>query len=229
MFQHVSRGIGEIETGIKKLSEKNDELTGTISLLIRTNRRYVTDCIAQFKKRYPKTEFILHHECTNYDLKNFDIIIDEQPPAYGEFERRLLVTEPIKVGVSQEHRFASRESVSLNELEHEHFISMPRDSSLYRNLDYLCSSAGIRPNITIFCDNPYYIRKYTSMNLGITLIPEFSWKGLEEDVIALPLQDVDVRRSTFLFSRNTPSQSRIVGVFQEFLLEGIQKERGLIS
>jgi hypothetical protein len=40
-------------------------------------------------------------------------------------------------------------------------------SSLYKNTVTICADAGFTPNIAIQTDDPFYVRKYIEMGLGI--------------------------------------------------------------
>ena len=62
---------------------------------------------------------------------------------------------------------------------------MPKKSSLYEISVKACTDAGFVPNIAIRLDDPFYIRKYVELGLGVTFVPEISWSGLFSSGVVL--------------------------------------------
>lgn len=75
---------------------------------------------------------------------------------------------------------------------------MPRGRSLYSLTNSICQSAGFTPNVSIQTDDPFYVRKYVEMGLGIAFIPSCSWEGLFSDNVVL--RDIGgFKRKTYVF------------------------------
>lgn len=68
-------------------------------------------------------------------------------------------------------------------LSQERFITMNPSGSLYHLTQRLCRQAGFVPQIAIQCDDPFYIRKYIEMGLGVGFVPMFSWHGQLPDTL----------------------------------------------
>lgn len=84
---------------------------------------------------------------------------------------------------------------------------MPQGSSLRYYTDTLCNNAGFIPNIAIESDDPYYIREYLKLGLGIAFVPEFSWKGLFPNNISLvTLNTNNVYRETKVFTKKNAAE-----------------------
>ncbi len=188
---------------------------GEIKLLILANRRTVTEAIEKFKSEHPNVSFIIRHE---YDAElDFDIIIsDSCPDSY--FEHGVLVDEEILLAMSREHPLAGKNEITAEELRGERFISMPRGRSIYEITSDICKSAGFSADITIQTDDPYYVRKYVELGLGIAFFPACSWKGLFSDKVVLKKVGEYTRRtSVFLPKKRTPRASHLI--FTEYLLK----------
>ena len=102
---------------------------------------------------------------------------------------------------------------------------MPAYSSLNKTLLLICKSYGFKPQIAIYCDDPYYVREYVAADLGITLYPELSWRGMfSEDVVFLKLKNESITRGTYVFWRNTKDLSYAAKMFKERLIQKFNNE-----
>jgi len=82
-----------------------------------------------------------------------------------------------ELGVSKNHPIANKENINFSELFNENFITMHQSAGLYHLTHLFCANAGFKPKISIQCDDPFYMRKYIEMGLGIGFVPTLSWKG----------------------------------------------------
>lgn len=212
-YENASRSLALLEGARKQLSENSDELQGDIHLVCLSNRRKLTNAIEAFLKKYPKVNFIINHSLEND--REIDLIIsDGFPREYSRME--VLVDEEICLAVNRNHHFAEREHVNTSELEGERFITMTPNSSLYKITVRACNEAGFVPNIVIQTDDPYYLRKYIELGLGIAFVPKVSWEGLFSKDILLKRTD-GVRRKTYAFLPKRSFTKRSVEVFLSFL------------
>ncbi len=193
-FEKTNEALSLLEAAKAEASSDLDEISGDIKLLIFCNRRLVTKAIEKFKEAYPNVNFILRHE-KEAEL-DCDILISDICPD-GYYEHSLLVTEDILLAMSREHKLASKNSLSPKDFQEERFVCMPRGSSLYTMTESICTGAGFNPNITIQTDDPYYVRKYVSLGLGVAYIPSCSWEGLFSDNVILKKVG-EHKRNTFI-------------------------------
>lgn len=76
---------------------------------------------------------------------------------------------------------------------------MNEQSSLFELTNTICTDLGFQPHIAIQCDDPFYIRKCVELNVGISIVPIFSWQGQFSDSIVLkPISGYT--RDTFLYT-----------------------------
>ncbi len=212
-YEKVKSALALLEEAKSDAVLTQDEMAGSLSLLVSCNRRLVSQAIPQFTRDYPQAQLILHY--TQPDTVGCDIVISEAPLA-GYCEKALLVTENILLAVNRSHPLAQKEQVSLSDLYGEAFICMPKGHSLYTITENICSRAGFLPSITIQTNDTHYIRKYVELGLGITFVPEISWQGLfSPDVVLKNIGPYS--RKTILFLPKGKEPSRISSVFLEYL------------
>lgn len=224
-YDAVSAALAKVDAACCRLREDSGEPEGELRLLVQTNRRIVTDCMVRFGRQYPKVNFSVMHAAGNGDLSGFDLIVAEESDRYRGFEADPLITEDILLAVSAAHPLAAKKRVRMQELKGERFITMPRGSGLYELTVAGCRTAGFTPNIVIESDDPFYLRKYVGMNLGVALIPSFSWKGQFGDTAALlAIEGVSMRRVTKMY-RKGGENSAACEKFREFLQKVCREER----
>lgn len=143
-------------------------------------------------------------------------MISDDAIRYSELEKTLLVQEPIMLAASKDAECMKKRSLLLKDLSKERFITMPEGSSLHRLTVELCREAGFVPNISIQEDDPYYLRKYLAMGLGIALVPSVSWQGQFEESVAVRSVG-NFTRNTYLFWDSKRYLSRAVREFLALL------------
>lgn len=222
LFNHVNLALTELEKGIDAIKNPAADIAGMICLLIESNRRFLTQCISEFKGLYPHIDFKLYHQAPSYETVSFDFVVSSIAPKNKEYVGVPIVRERLLLSVSKKHPFAGEESISLEKLKDEPMISTHSGSSLHTSLMNLFATSNFVPNITIFCDDPAYVRQYTRMGLGLSLFPEVSWRGVEEaDVVHLPFANGTPERITSLYYK-AETGSEVARLFREFLLKKVR-------
>ena len=83
-----------------------------------------------------------------------------------------------------------------------------------------CRAAGFEPRISISCDDPYYIRKYVSEGLGITIAPSVSWAGrFRENTRLIRIIGPEITSTSYLLWNDKKYQSPAMRRFRHFLGE----------
>ncbi len=215
-YEGVKKALAELEGAKKALSDFSDKISGEISLKVSTNRRIVTSAIEKFGELYDSVSFKIRHgggsDC------DFDIIITDAELDERKFKKNVLVKEKLCVAVSQKNPLAAKEKIELSDLSTEHFITMHEGSSIHSLVCEICKNAGFEPNISICTDDPFYIRKYVEMGLGIAIFPIFSWKGQFSGDVALIELD-NYSRTTYLYRPQGRYATRASQIFEEILFE----------
>lgn len=197
-YKDARRALRALDDARTHLAELTDEVRGEIRISIRSNRRIATLAIEEYKRLYPGVQIVVSHgePRTNVD---YDFIISGDGSLRGHNAGRLILTERILLAVDTASHLATFDSVEVASLSEERFVGFAEGSSLSALTDSICRGAGFIPNVAISTDDPYYVRKYVEMGLGIALVPEISWRGLFSDRIKL----IDIgsyTRNTYLYT-----------------------------
>ncbi len=213
-YQKASLALRELQEAKAVLADTHAELSGEIRIQISTNRRVVTEAIERFRQKHPRVIFSISHY-TQED-ENFDCVVSDDVVRYGEMEMALLIRESMLLAASKDAECMKNRELTLKDLSHERFITMSKGSSQYRMTMELCKQAGFVPNISIQGDDPFYIRKYLAMGLGIALVPSISWQGQLDETVGVRTIG-DFPRDTYLFWNSKRYLSRAVREFIKML------------
>lgn len=214
-YRRICQALSDIEDAQLQLCKSAEEIGGSITLLIRTNRRVVTKAIEKFKSQYPKVCFIIKHTA-DIERDDFDICIDDGFLSSKVYDKELLLEENITLAINRGHKLEKEKHISPSLLCDEGFITMPNSSSLFRLTKKICQDLGFEPNIIIQCDDPFYLRRYVELGLGVAFVPMRSWQGLfPENVI---FKNIDkITRQTFVYVNKRKRSNKTISAFVQLL------------
>lgn len=212
----IKSALELIDDAKKEITDYDDSRQKEIRLKVCTNRRIVTVAIEKFKAKYPDVNFYLSHHYK--DEGEFDMVISDIVPLDDNKTRELLVTEKIMVALRRDNPLCNIKKADLSMFKNERFISMPEDSSLYRITEDICLHHGFKPNIAIKSDDPYYVRRYAELGLGVMFVPSFSWQGQFSGEIRF-MDICGYSRDTFVFYNSQKYMPQVVKEFKQILFD----------
>jgi len=219
VFRECVAGIFQsLDKTCEELRAMDDFSGGSIIMLVRTNRRLINHIISDFKRLYPNISFILDFK-EEREAKAYDLMITDQAIQRSDFECAPLLREEICLAVHHSHPLAAKACVQMEELAEEHFICLSKGTSLRDLTEAICKEALFTPEITIECDDTYYLREYIGMQMGIGLVPSFSWAGqLSDDLRLIPIGSGVFRESIVYRNRHS---SAAAAAFFDYLKASI--------
>lgn len=217
----------KIKTAIMLIEEAKsslngcDEISGEIRIQAMSNRHIVTEAIENFPNQSSKISFMINHSSDD-DTDNYDLIITDKIMPQKYLKKELLVVDKILLAISKDNPLASKKNLCVKDLENERFISMGNERGIFELTNEICASFGFVPNIVIKSDDPFYIRKYVEMGLGICFFPSLSWKGMFADSVKIR-QIIDIKRNTYVYTNTQKFMSPATKLFYETLLKTASK------
>lgn len=144
----------------------------------------VPELMAHIPEKYPNMKFTLT-QASSLNLLNrleegvIDLCLSQRIESKTvDIEWIELYKEELFVIVPENHRFASRESICLQEIKDEPFVSIKKGNKLRQIVDVLLEKVGITTNITFEGEDPHTVAGFVSAGHGVSLIPAI--KGLKE-------------------------------------------------
>ena len=87
-----------------------------------------------------------------------------------------------------------------------------------------CRALGFEPEVPVICDDPYFVRKYVSENLGIAVTPEISWRGrFRDNTKLIPFEEEDMRVRSYILWNSKRYMSPATRMFIEYLSAEVNK------
>lgn len=219
-YLKVKNALEIMDDAKREIMDFDETQTKEIRLKVCTNRRIVTLAIEKFKENYPDVNFYLSHQYK--DEGEYDLVISDIVPIDDNKAKELLVTEKIMVALRKDNPLCRVKKADLSMFKNERFISMPEDSSLYRITEDICLASGFKPNIAIKSDDPYYVRRYAELGLGVMFVPSFSWYGQFSEEICF-MDICGYKRDTYVFYNSQKYMPRVVKEFKNILFEVCKK------
>jgi len=220
LFQnYVEKALLEIENGVQAMRSKREGISGAIRVLALEGRRFCFDCVSRFAEEHPDINFSISHDYSGDDGAEYDLCISTVQ-SHGQMHGFVpLIREPLVLAVHEGHPLAKNKSIRLQDLRNEKFITMSPRSTLYALTFEHCRSAGFEPHIPFICDDPYYVRKYVSENMGVSLAPAISWAGrFRSNTRLIPVLDPPLQMTSYLIWDDKRYLSPAVRAFRDYMI-----------
>lgn len=223
----VDRSLMILDEAISKVNVTSPEnVSGLIRLKVMDNQRLILTSIPKFLEKYPNVNLSVSHGYHEDQNVYYDMCV----ASYMTYKNMTLhipiIMEHLVLAVHENHPLARKKLVTVEDLKGQKLVSLPPQSKLYELTMNFCNSAGFAPDIPIVCDDPYYIRKYISENIGVSLSPEISWRGrFRENTVLIPVVNAPVL-TTYIVMDAKKHPSKAVETFRNFIIEESKKTEG---
>lgn len=219
-LSRVEYALHSLDNGIAELNTTANEISGEIHLLVMENRRFILNCVSRFYEKYPNVTFFVSHDFYSDRNTEYDLCISCLRTHHHMKCSVPLVRESIVLAVHESNPLAKRTWVSLTELKDEKFITMPSRSSLYDITYNNCRACGFEPHVQFICDDPYFVRKYISENMGVALSPAVSWSDrFRANTVIVPIDNPPIHTTSYLVWDENRYLTPAVSAFKAFVIE----------
>lgn len=194
-FLKISSSIELIDDAISCIS--NDKRKRSLSICIDARRQQMINIIEEFKKTHSDIDTNIKH---GYDhtKSEFDIIIADYDLGLPEYEKHLIASEKLTIAIHKNNPLSSRKNLTVDMLKNEPFITMNEQRPMHNVVMNVCADFGFTPHITLQSDDPNYVGRLVSLDMGVAIVPEFySHDGIWDNVICYPIKGYT--RDTFAF------------------------------
>lgn len=98
-----------------------------------------------------------------------------------------LMNDPTVLLVSEKHRLADRESISITELRDEYWVVRADDHPVAHTLEKLCQEGGFTPQTSFMAHDYGEVQAMVGVELGVAIAPRLAVLNLRPDVRSIPL------------------------------------------
>lgn len=211
------------------LLERQDKMVGSVRLA--TVHSIGLHALTAYLKRYIRKcpQVALH-----IDYHTGDVVyrmvqqgeVDLGIVAYPEPKPNLVtlpfLEDELVVICNEDHPFARRETIRLQDLDEESFIAFDEAIPTRKAIDAVMARRHVRINIRMQCDNIEILKKMVEVGLGVSLVPRLSVQAEVEHgrLHSLTISDYSFKRPLALIHRKGKSLSRPMQAFIDLLTEG---------
>lgn len=229
-LRYVNQSLLDLENGIAAVTEQAENISGTVKIKVMENHRFILTCIPKFAERYPDVSISVSHGYYEDPDVTYDLCVTSRMAYRNMTASEALIKEQLVLAVHENNPLAAQLTASIADLQGQKLISLPRQSSLHSLTLNHCRAHGFEPLIPIICDDPYFIRKYISDDMGIALAPAVSWKGrFRNNTVLIPMDDPNLCVTSFLLWDENRYLSPAIRKFRDYLLTEAKKlENNLI-
>lgn len=218
--------IEKIDTLPEVLQEMAKVNNDTIHLRVLAASAMITEAIIEYESTHNEINFQLLQN-TQSDM--FDIEITTKmfyQLSADNAKNQFVCPEKIFLAVPNNEKYRNINSVTLNEVADEEFISLLGSKQFRYICDKFCHRAGIQPHIIFESDSPAAVKNMIAANLGIGFWPEFTWGQIDNDKVRLlEISEPKCSRDIVITCSRKRLENPNVNEFYHFLKEYCQKQR----
>lgn len=183
-LQWVERALDELDSGKREVQDLLGVERGVVTLgfLPSVGAQLLPKLLRDFRTEHPGVRFQLYQNPATRLSEQLvdgevDLCISSPATQHETLAWSSLMTEPIFVAVPPEHKLAAYESIKLNAVAEETFISLKPGNGLRRVIDGFCHQAGFEPEVAFEGDDLATVRGLVAAGLGVALMPAAAWQG----------------------------------------------------
>ena len=110
---------------------------------------------------------------------------DEDNEMWQQFSKINIGIDYLSVVISKKHKFASLDSISIEELQHEKFLLLEKNSFAYSLSILCCHKAGFEPNVVFTGKHARNLISMVASGLGVLLLNERSAEHYKTDDVKI--------------------------------------------
>ncbi|MEE1042503.1 MAG: LysR family transcriptional regulator, partial [Clostridia bacterium] len=188
--------FGELDDITEILSDKDAD-TREIKMLVCAMRGQITDYIIEYKTKHPHISFKTVFDFDEINVDDYDIIIDDKPQEYKDYENFELCSNRIMLKAASDSPLCNRR-ITLKQLRNQSFLSMGEQSSMHQILINACKRSGFSPNIVVQTNDTQCYKKCLESGIGIGLGRD-NPREYNNNVQFLNVTDFDARQTVYAF------------------------------
>ena len=198
-----------------------DRVPISIGITETVGQTIVADAIERFRKKLPKADIELiinSQQALLYGLRDgsFDIAISSTEPNSELYKSDVLYNEGYWVVVSKKHKFSQHTVITLDMLANTYMLDR-LNCEMRDILHAACANKGHTLYAAYRSNRIDWLLELARKGSGALILPKSSIPN-DKNLIALPIQDVDIKRQIIAARyRHQPSRPEINTLIKEFM------------
>lgn len=221
---HVEALFQELEEGQRQVRDMAGLENGEISL-VAASLHWLPDLLHRFQLLHPSVHFHLSQRSPaempqQLETGACDFCFLSTPLVKHGVKWRTLLTEELLLVVPADHRLAGQNSVPLHEVAYEPVVIENAGGDLRGLIDAFYQQAGFTPRIAYETDEPTVLIEFVKAHLGVTFVPAFGKKRVEEQALySLHITNPTCQRTFGMAWHQEHYLSQAARTFRQFIVE----------
>ena len=181
--------LEEVDAARREASDAQSLLRGRLIIgVLPTIAPYLLpEVLAEFAKKFPGVELVLHEDTTARLLRlaqafEIDFALASRPIPDQRMEVKDLFTEELRLALPPGHRLMRKRTVTLGDLEKEPFIVMKEGHCLGDQVLSFCERRDLKPTINFRSAQLETIQALVRSGVGISLVPAMAALSERKDL-----------------------------------------------
>ena len=228
LFEMAQR-IFALEGDATHLLEDSGELRSGHLRVGAVGPFHVTEMLARFNRRYPGVNVSVrvgNSEVVQQDLLDYrtDVAVLAQFHDDPRFHAVPYSRHPVVIFAPRTHRFASRRSIRIAELQGEPMIMREEGSTTRKALDDALRRAGVTPRVVMEIGSREAIREAVIKGVGIAAVSEIEYIA-DPGICRVPVSDAQMFTYAHVFCLRERRTARLVSAFLDIVDGLLRKDR----
>jgi DNA-binding transcriptional LysR family regulator len=231
LLAHADAVIARLEEAERELGEIAGLASGRLRIASfpSASATLVTRALSTFGARFPGVQLKFSEfepEVSIPQLRRGEIDLavvfdypSQPPPEDRDIDRARLLTESMYVALPHTHALAGEDSVRLDQLANEPWLSGTRPSTCADLIVDACREAGFEPRIAFESDDYSVLQGFVAGGLGVTLLPDLALAALRPDVVVRCVEPQPPQRRVWAAVRSVGARSPAAEAMVEVLAE----------
>ncbi|MCE5286602.1 MAG: LysR family transcriptional regulator [Pelosinus sp.] len=224
-LKRVERSINELAEGKRELADLANFGPGSITVGA-TSARLLPNLLTEYLTQHPHGQFRFLQITNQLEIQKrllngeIDLCLSFLPIDQPKIHCQPLAIEEIFLAVSPEHRLSGRNSIQLNEVANESFISLTSECGLREITNKFCKQAGFIPTIAFEINSLDVISSLVIAGLGIAFLPAFwRYRNSIDTPVQLRIENPTCQRTIWLAWVKERYMSVSTQKFSKFVIE----------
>lgn len=184
--------------------------------------RHIQDFLTRFPQANVRLEYLHPHRVfESIEDDTADLGLVSYPKSSRSVQAIPWRQEPMVLVCAPTHRYASRSSLPLEELDGEKMVGFDEELTIRREIDRVLGLHGAEADVVMEFDNIETMKRAIEIDAGVALLPEPTVVREVEagTLVSVPLQTTELVRPLGIVHRRGKELTGTVGRFVELLLE----------
>lgn len=188
-IERARKILFEVENASKELSDHPSlDRQITVGAIPTVAPYLLVPLIDHCRKEYPNLTIHVREDF-RIDLVravaegDLDLAIVSHPVKDSRLSIEPLMTEPLLLIVSKQHRFAERAEIDVNDLAEETFVTMGDSSTLAAQIQNFFGDHNFSPKIGYRCAQVATLKAFVAMGAGISILPQVDQMPEDRDTL----------------------------------------------